>query len=142
MTSWRDAASPQVQADLDGLLQPALGFAQQCLQERGEFYPYAVILSMSGEQEMFMAEVPSEQRQAPSVIDAITRDLAGQRDSYRAVAVVADVRIQDASDAIRVTLEHREGHVLAVLLPYSRRKFSGGYVFAELRGSTATPSVW
>lgn len=91
---------------------------------------------------MFMAEVPSEQRQAPSVIDAITRDLAGQRDSYRAVAVVADVRIQDASDAIRVTLEHREGHVLAVLLPYSRRKFSGGYVFAELRGSTATPSVW
>lgn len=143
MTSWRDTASAQAQADLDGLLQPALGFAQQCLGERGEFYPYAVVLNMTGEQEMIMADVPAEPRQPPSDVDAITRNLAAQRDGYRAVAVVADVRIQEsATDAIRVTLEHCEGHVMSVVLPYSRRKFLGGYVFGELQGSTASPSVW
>ncbi|HEY8700153.1 MAG TPA: hypothetical protein VIM08_04180 [Arthrobacter sp.] len=143
MTSWRDTASAQAQADLDGLLEPALGFAQQSLGERGEFYPYAVVVNIAGEQEMIMAEAPTEQPESTSVIDSITRDLASHRDNYRAVAVVADVRVREAgTDAIRVTLEHREGPVMSVVLPYTRRKFRGGYVFGELQGATAGPSVW
>jgi len=143
MTSWRDTASTQAQADLDGLLQPALGFAQKCLDERGAFYPYAVVVNTAGAQEMITAKIPDEQPESTSVIDAITRTLAGQRDGFRAVAIVADMRVREAgTDAIRVTLEHREGPVMSVLLPYTRRKFRGGYVFGQLQGTTAVPSVW
>lgn len=114
MTSWRDTASAQAQADLDGLLEPTLGFAQQSLDERGEFYPYAVVVNIAGEQEMIMAEAPTEQPESTSVIDSITRDLASHRDNYRAVAVVADVRVREAgTNAIRVTLgaQRRPGDV-------------------------------
>ena len=91
---------------------------------------------------MITAEMPAEQPTLTSVIHSVTSKLAAQRDGYRAVAIVADIRIKETgTDAIGVILEHREGPGF-VVLPYSKRKLRGGYVFGELQGTTADPSVW
>lgn len=58
----------------------ALDFAQQCLDEWGGFYPYAVVVKTTGEQEMITTKMPAEQPESTSVIEAITRTLAAQRE--------------------------------------------------------------
>lgn len=67
--------------------------------------------------------------------------LAEKRERIQAAAIVADVSTPEG-DAIRVELEHVEGHALAVLLPYSRKRFGRGVNYGELRAQAGRPQVW
>jgi hypothetical protein len=143
MTSWRDHTSAEAQSDLDGLLDSALDFAQQQLGQRGEFYPYAIAVDAVGEHEMIAVDLPGDRLTSAEVITALTEALYARRDHLRAVAIVADTRVPElASDAIRATLEHREGAAIAVLLPYCRRRFRGGIEYGKLRATVANTYVW
>ena len=138
MTSWRDRASAQAQDDLDGILGPALEVAQQHLAQRGEFYPYAVAVDTSGDHEMIAADLPEVRPTSARVIAALTHALTARREQLRAIAIVTDTHVPElASDAIRASLEHREGVALAVLLPYSHRRFRGGIEYGQLQATTA-----
>lgn len=142
MTSWRDTASPQAQDDLDGLLNAALPFAQQQLDAHGEFFPYGIVIERSGSSRLVAGDPDGSDRPASLDVLAVIMDgLRSERDVLRAVAVVSDVRLAD-SDAIRVELEHREGPVMAVLLPY---RLSGGSAPVEYGGIAAAATraqVW
>ena len=143
MTSWRDEASPRAQQQLDELLNVALGFAQQELGKHGEFFPYAAAIGEGGEPEL-IAVRPAEGGERPAsadVIDSCVETLVERRERIQAAAVVADVSAPDG-DAIRVELEHVEGHALAVLLPYSKKRFGGGIDYGELRAQAGRPLVW
>lgn len=144
MTSWRDSASPQAQAELDGLLNPALGFAQQQLEAHGEFFPFAVVVRADGETEMVTAR-PDAHNDRPSsadVVAACRSTLAEQRDRLHAAAVVAEVRLPSGGDAIRVELEHTEGPALTILLPYGKKRFGRGIDFGQLQAAAGTRHVW
>ena len=144
MTSWRDDASEQAQADLDGLLNPALGFAQQQLEKQGEFFPYAVVVRADSETEMVAArpDAADDRPQSTDVVTACRKTLAERRDQLRAAAVIADVRLPSGEDAIRVELEHTEGPALTILLPYSRKRFGRGIEYGQLQAAAGTRHVW
>lgn len=98
--------------DLDGLLVPALGFAQQQHAEHGELFPYAVVVRSNGQTEMVAAraEATDDHPASADVITACRTTLAGRRDHLRAAAVVADIRMPNSgANAIQVELEHTEG---------------------------------
>jgi hypothetical protein len=117
MTSWRGSASQQAQDDLDGLLNASLPFAQEMLDKRGEFSPYAAAITVSGETRLIAGDPgEGEQPTSAAVTQVLVEGLRGERDTLRAAAVVSDVRRSD-SDAVRVELEHEEGQAITVLLP-------------------------
>lgn len=142
MASWRDTASQQAQDDLDGLLNSALPFARQMLDKNGEFFPFAAAVDVHSDTRMIMGD-PDLGERPPSaeVIATILQDLQRTREEFRAVARVADVRIAN-SDAVRVELEHREGPLMAVLLPYKKRRLRGGIEYGDLAATVAAPAVW
>lgn len=144
MTSWRDTASVQAQADLDRLLNPALGFAQQQLEKHGEFFPYAVVVRADSETEMVASRPDAADDRPPSgdVVDACRTTLAERRDQLRAAAVIADVRLPGGEDAIRVELEHTEGPALTILLPYSKKRLGRGIEYGQLQAAAGTRHVW
>ena len=85
MASWRDTASQQAQDDVDGLLESALGFAQQQLDKYREFYPYAVVVHSDGQQRMVAADIGNEQPPSADVITTLIASLGEQREQLRAV---------------------------------------------------------
>jgi hypothetical protein len=142
MASWRDSATQQAQDDLDGLVGTALPFAQQILDQHGEFFPYGVALNDSGEARMIAADSdPGEHPESADVLRTLVQGLQRDRASLRAVAVVADVRVAD-SDAIRVDVEHREGHAISVLLPYKKKRLGRGIEYGSLAASTGRTQIW
>jgi len=142
MPSWRDSASQQCQDDLDGLLNVTLSFAQQMLEHRAEFYPFGAALSTGGEVQLLGADTGPDDRPVSAAVHASLLDgIRCARADYRAVAICSDVRLPD-SDAVRVELEHQDGQAMAVLLPYTKKRFSRGVEYGELRGGTATRQVW
>lgn len=143
MASWGDSASAEAQQQLDELLNVALGFAQEELAAHGEFFPYAAAIGGDGQPEMISAW-PADGGDRPAsddVIQACLAALNSKREQLQAAAVVADVRTPDG-DAIRVDLEHHEGHALTILLPYSRKRFSKNLDYGPIRAQAGQQQIW
>jgi hypothetical protein len=140
--SWRDSASQQAQDDLDGLVNAALPFATEQLDKHGEFFPYGVTLNDAGETHMVAGDPgEGEHPASAAVLATMVEGLRGERADLRAVALVADVRLSEG-DAVRVELEHREGHAIAVLLPYKKKRFGRGVEYGGLTAGPGAPQVW
>lgn len=144
MTSWRDDASAQAQKDLDGLLGAALGFAQQQLETHGEFFPYAAAIGSDGQAELVAAQPDDDEHPASAdVIDACIAALISKRDHLRAGAIVADVHVRELdSDAIRVDLEHSEGHALTILLPHTPKRAGNGVDYGSIQAQPGQTQIW
>lgn len=127
MSSWRDIASEQAQEDLDGLVGATINFARQQLATHGEFFPFAVAVSVTaGTIEMIEARPdPNDERPTSTdVLKACVDSLRSKRGDIRACATVSDVRLREPhrGDAIQVDLEHLDGHALTVILPYVKKR--------------------
>lgn len=143
MSSWRDTASAECQSDLDALLNEALPFAKQMLSKRGEFFPYAVAMRRNGQVAMIAGYTGSEKPPSSEVLDILYQGLRAAAEENRGVAVVADVRLRgEATDAIQVDVEHRDGVALKVFLPYRKRRFGGGLETGAMRAEAGERRIW
>jgi hypothetical protein len=145
VSSWRDIASPEAQDDLDGLLNTMLGFGQQQLAKHGEFFPFGGAIGNDGALEMIAAhpDAHDDRPASADVVDACVAALRSKRDAIRAGAVASDVRVRApaAGDAIRVDLEHAEGHALTVLLPYTK-KWRGKIDYGTIAAHAGEHRIW
>src|SRR5438105_40909 len=77
----------------------------------------------------------------PDVISTLVRGLQRDRGSLRAAAIAADVRTSD-SDAVRVELEHRDGHAFQVLMPYKKERVRRGVEYGTLSAAPGRQQIW
>lgn len=124
--------------DFDELVNKALPFAQQMLQEHGEFYPFAAVISANDEFTHIGVDTGKEQPGSQEVVEELVfslRDMA-MNGMIRATAICIDVRTippgqTEKADAICVRLERSDTEPIQALLPY-RKKRMGGYQFGEM----------
>jgi hypothetical protein len=143
MTSWRDSVPEAVQEDLDGLFNVALDAASEFLVKNGAFFPFGFSVDAEDAVAMFGAD-PGLGERPPSteVLRLLGEGARADRERLRAVAIAVDVSLPDGGDAMRVELEHREGAVLEILVPYRRRRFGGKLTLGEMSVSEGQAQVW
>jgi hypothetical protein len=140
---WRESASQACQDDMDALLNAALPFAQQMIAKRGAFFPYGVSLTNAGETKMLAADVGTETPATHDVLETLYDGLRSSAADIRGAAVVTDIRLRDTGeDAIYVEIEHREGVVLGIALPYTKGRSGRGTTYGEMRGIAAERRIW
>jgi len=118
--SWRDGVPPAVQDDMDRLFAVVEPFALRTISRFRRLIPFGAVLENSGETRT-VGSVPKKLTPFTLAIRGmLVEGLRQDRDSLKAVVLVEDVAVEALnSDAIRFTLEHRDGPAIAVFAPYS-----------------------
>ena len=113
--------------DFNPLLDTLLRFAKQCLAEQNAFLPFAAMMAADGEVSHVGADTEEERPGASKVLRLLEGTLRGmvKKHGARAAGICVDIRFASSpehpkTDAIQVFLEHREGNVVNVLLPYHK----------------------
>jgi hypothetical protein len=112
-------------AECEALLDMALDFAEQMLGKHGEFQPFGIVMKGTDEVTAVAPREGSERSSSSALIEVLKDSLraGAERGEYRATAVVYNARIalpdaEEKSDAIAVSLDHRDHYTLLVAVPY------------------------
>ena len=110
---------------------------------KGRDAALAVAHENEGELRSYAAEGTEADFDADSMISDLTELLRQHRDEFRAAAIVCDITLlEEASDAIHVAAEHRDGSLFAAVLPYAANPATRELEFGELSADTNEPGVW
>jgi hypothetical protein len=130
-------------ADLDPLFEESVMVAQRLLEKNGEFFPFGMVLTARGEIEYAEGWTGEERPPSKDVIDLLGKGFkrGAASGEYLATALTADVRLSERDmDAIRVTLEHRDGTAIHCFVPYSRSL--GKLEYREVFATAAEPTTF
>ncbi|GFE65232.1 hypothetical protein [Litoreibacter roseus] len=126
--------------DAEELMTASIEFAEQLLQNYGEFFPFGAAMKPDGQMILVAGYDGDERPPSHEIIDLLN---AGFRSSavggdYKATALTYDVRVSlpgtsRKSDAVAIALDHEGDYSVVVYWPYklSRGEVSFGEVFAE-----------
>ena len=127
-------------SESEDLMNSALPFAEQMLQKHGEFFPYGQALDVNGKVVSVSASNGKEHPPSAEIIVLLKKAFVqgASAGKYKATALIYDVRVQlpssdIKSDAIAVSLNHKDNYSVVVFFPYKREgtKLIMGEVFAN-----------
>lgn len=127
---------------LDGLFGLSIDAAVEMLTKRKEFYPFG--FEAAGGEAVMVGGEPGlgDRPESQAVLDVLYEGSRGRRDAVDAVAYACDVRLESGSDAVRVDLEHRDGHALQMVTPYRLKKFGRGLETGQMSVSSGVRRIW
>jgi hypothetical protein len=128
--------------DAEALLTDILQFAKLMLVQYGAFHPYGGFMRNDGSIVEAGAETPGNDYPAgTTLVELLATDFRNRakRGEIKAVAIVTDVRVAlpgstVKSDAIQVSVEHRDSYYMDVFFPYrvtADKRVEYGRAFAQ-----------
>lgn len=113
--------------EMNDLLNGAVEVAASLLEEDGEFEPFALALRRDGEVMHLSPDEDAEPCDPEHAVESLRHTLRESHADYLAVAVVADVTLEDENDqpmtaAISIAMEHTANEPVNCYVPY---EFSG-----------------
>ena len=121
--------------DCETLMNSVLPFAEQMLRSHGEFLPFGGAMRPDGELVSVAGYDGDEHPRSSDVIRLIKDGFveAARQGQFKATALVYDLRIKlpstdHKSDAIAVSLNHRDDYSIVVIFPY---KIDNGKLVVE-----------
>jgi hypothetical protein len=127
-------------ADCEALMNSVLPFAEQMLTAHGELFPFGAAMRPDGQLASVAGYDGDEHPKSADVIALMKEGMiaAARRGEYQATANVYDARVklpstEGKSDAIAVSLNHRDNYSVIVFFPYriDAGKLILGTAFAE-----------
>jgi hypothetical protein len=126
-------------AESEKLMNEALPLAEKMLREHGEFFPYGAALKTNGEIASIAGYDGRDKPPSKDIIELIKHGFSegAKTGEYKATALVYDVKVTQPSgqktDAIAVSLNHRDHYSVVVLFPYQLNSghINYGQVFAQ-----------
>ena len=127
-------------ADCQALMNSVLPFAKQMLTTHGGFIPFGGAMRPDGQLVSIAGYDGNQHPQSVDVIALIKNGFiaAARKGEYKATAIVYDAKVElpsveEKSDAIAVSLNHRDDYSVVVFLPYKieSKKLILGTVFAQ-----------
>jgi hypothetical protein len=123
--------------EIQELLNFLLPYAEQMLNQHGEFYPYAAALDSEGELNAVGTDVDDDSPDVGAVLLALHEGLRARaaEGAIRATGIAADVTLTDPdsgeiTDAVQVELDHADADAVDIFVPYETEP--DGVKFGEL----------
>lgn len=116
--------NPAAREELETLLNGAVEVAAERLEANGEFDPFALALRQDGEVVQMEPDVDEDAHvEAESVVASLRNALRATLKDFKAVAIVADVTLEDEDDqvmttAIQIAMEHESDDPVNCWVPY------------------------
>jgi len=127
-------------ADCEALMNDMINFGQKMLREHGEFYPYAASMKLDGSIVSISADTGEELPKGEEVMKVLASGLreSAAAKTIKASAIFFNITLHKPTaagetDAIQVSLEHRDGWSGEVYFPYKLskgNKLQVGQIFA------------
>jgi hypothetical protein len=136
--------------DLIPLLDALIGVTKRMLDKQGGFLPHAAIVTTEGKIGLVGAKTKEQQpgaQKALQLLESGLRSMANEG-KCKAIGLAIDIRLKQAprkedegKDAIWVFLEHKDGTVANVYMPYTKGLLVG-YTYGEWFANYAEPKFF
>ncbi|WP_328439671.1 hypothetical protein [Nocardia puris] len=139
---WRSTASQQAQHDLDTLLRDAVNAAARTFESADTFDPFMLVIDLKGNTTIRSLPPGGPARTEQQFLTDV--QLPADRQQLRARAAVFDVTATApiTGDAIKAILEHRDGVVIDVLVPYTLTPERLDIRLNAANAAVGTPRLW
>lgn len=124
---------------MDALTDAAVSAAEEQV-DLDALLPFAVVLLPDGSLELRASA--EESATAESLIRGLTEGLQSEREALSGAALVYEVRLPDARDAIQVHLEHADASAPALLMALPFERTAAGVTVGSLQAARTVRRIW
>ena len=145
MHPWGNDVSEAAAADIDRLIDAGIAEARKHLVHGSEFDPIALVIDSDGRILAVTQDLAALGRHpgTDAIVTATIAQLRQLGGAVRCTAIIVNTRLaKEKSDAVEISVEHREGAAIVALLPYKSARIGQHTEYGTLKAFAGRRTVF